>query len=335
METALATDIAKKQILLPDGLVAQSDLATGTAWDNYDELTETLSGAGTLHDTFGICYQNVDSGQATQSLNMHTAIANKVDDESVPSETVTEPNQNNVKRRKKRTLPAADKDLEPYRKKPKIGSFNYKNIQGNKPNNLTVICNRDVLWMMSTAMLENVPMWVGWNSRVTLDPSPPQNIGYMENICLPPTRLDVVVETMKRSQKTAEECGDNYAIVTYYLAVAKLALQIQSEETPTFDNVCVCLGAFHICLAYFAAIGYILEESGGPQVLVEPVCWRLDQHMGLYLEDTIIGAKGCIHFWRMQCAFFTSTAFWNPMVLYPSSSLKDLPSSIAIHRQRL
>ena len=34
------------------------DLFTGLAWDNYDELTETLSGRDTLHDTVGICYQN-------------------------------------------------------------------------------------------------------------------------------------------------------------------------------------------------------------------------------------------------------------------------------------
>ena len=33
-------------------------LATALAWDDYDENTETLSGGGTLHDTFGICYQN-------------------------------------------------------------------------------------------------------------------------------------------------------------------------------------------------------------------------------------------------------------------------------------
>ncbi len=36
-----------------------SGLCTGIAWDNYDELIETLSGAGNLHDTFGICYQNI------------------------------------------------------------------------------------------------------------------------------------------------------------------------------------------------------------------------------------------------------------------------------------
>lgn len=29
------------------------------AFDNYDELTSTLSGAQTVHDTMGILYQNI------------------------------------------------------------------------------------------------------------------------------------------------------------------------------------------------------------------------------------------------------------------------------------
>jgi hypothetical protein len=52
------------------------------------------------------------------------------------------------------------------------------------------------------------------------DPLPSQVIGYMENIELPTMRLDVVRETMSRSQKFASECGDKYAVVTYDLAIA-------------------------------------------------------------------------------------------------------------------
>ena len=57
---------------------------------------------------------------------------------------------------------------------------------------------------MISIALENVPMSVGWNSHVTPHPLPKQQIAYMENICLPPTRLDVVVETLKVSQNVAE-----------------------------------------------------------------------------------------------------------------------------------
>ena len=123
--------------------------------------------------------------------------------------------------------------------------------------------------MMSTALCQNIPMWVGWNSLITDDPLPQQIIGYMKNICLPPTRLNVVAETMRISQKVAKECQQPYAIVTYDLAVAKLALKIQDEDAPQYDNVFICFGAFHTMLAYFSGIGFFLAESGGPETLVE------------------------------------------------------------------
>ncbi len=48
-----------------------------------------------------------------------------------------------------------------------------------------------------------------------------------------------------------------------------MALQIQQDEAPLYDNVLVCFGAFHVTLAYFSAVGHIIAESGGPQALVE------------------------------------------------------------------
>ena len=57
METEIASSIVTEGKLLPDLLLPLLGLSTGLAWDNYDELTETLSGRDTLHDTVGICYQ--------------------------------------------------------------------------------------------------------------------------------------------------------------------------------------------------------------------------------------------------------------------------------------
>ena len=60
-------------------------------------------------------------------------------------------------------------------------------------------------------------------------PPPLQAIGYMENIDLPPTRLDVVQEPLRIAQRVAQECGYLYAIVSYDLAITKPALQIQAQ----------------------------------------------------------------------------------------------------------
>ena len=45
----------------------------------------------------------------------------------------------------------------------------------------------------------------------------------MQNIRLPPTRENVVKESVEGSQSFAKKCGATYAIVTYDLAVAKIA----------------------------------------------------------------------------------------------------------------
>ena len=157
------------------------------------------------------------------------------------------------------------KPLEPYRKKPKMSKFQYTKHNIERPLNVTNAEWRDVLWML-TMNLESVPFWTGWNARVTDDPLPIQNVQYMENIRLPPTQMNVVLETLKVSQKIAEECGQTYAIVTYGLAIAKPAMQIQSQEPPRFDNVFICFGAFHIALAYFGCLGYFMDESDGPNI---------------------------------------------------------------------
>jgi hypothetical protein len=97
-------------------------------------------------------------------------------------------------------------------------------------------------------------MWAGWNSQITEDKLPPQAVGYMENFSLPPTRLDVVAKTLTVSQKLANECNECNAVVHYDLAIAKPAMQIQAEEKPTYDNVFICFGPFHIQLAYLGAL---------------------------------------------------------------------------------
>ena len=66
----------------------------------------------------------------------------------------------------------------------------------------------------------------------------------MKHIQLPPTRADVVKDTLKRSKIVANECGQKYTLVTYDLAIAKIAKRIQCEETPQFDNVFIMFGSF-------------------------------------------------------------------------------------------
>ena len=169
----------------------------------------------------------------------------------------------------KRTFKVTEVSLEPYRKKPKIFVFQYEVRDMPRPPHMTTIEYRDIFWMMNVSLNEKTPIWTGWNSLVTEDHLPMHQISCMENITLTPTRLDVVVETLKHSQRMTNECGQQYVVVTYDLAIAKPAIQIQQTESPLYDNVFICFGAFHIVMAYFGGLGYILDGSGGQEILTE------------------------------------------------------------------
>ena len=74
---------------------------------------------------------------------------------------------------------------------------------------------------------------------------------------------------MRRSQKVARECQKESIAVTYDLAIAKIAFQIQNEESPKFDNIFILLEPFHPELVIFKALGKFIVKSGGPHILVE------------------------------------------------------------------
>lgn len=116
---------------------------------------------------------------------------------------------------------------------------------------------RDLIWAISLSVIPNTPMWVGFNSKTIIDNSEIQVIDYFPQINLSPTSYSVVQETLKHTQRIASECGQSNIIVTYDLAIAKMALQIQISEQPKFDNIFINLGSFHIQMAFFKALGQV------------------------------------------------------------------------------
>ncbi len=134
-------------------------------------LHETLSGAGALHDTVGICYQTIPETEGTTDEPEHT------------TKLVLGPKRHTARR----AHHLKEVSLEPYRKKPKISVFQYQVRSIPRPPHMSTIEYRDLFWMMNVSFNEKIPMWTGWNSLVTEDPLPRQQIGYLENISLPPT----------------------------------------------------------------------------------------------------------------------------------------------------
>lgn len=92
-------------------------------------------------------------------------------------------------------------------------------------------------------------------------------IAYVDQISKPPTRNDVVQEAMVCSLKVAEEMNQEYAVVTYDLAVALKAYSVQALQAPTFDKLFILLENFHLELALFGAVGTFLADPGVENIL--------------------------------------------------------------------
>ena len=234
LETETAEQLQERRLSCPDGTI--KDKPMGVAFDNFDELTNTFSGADMPHDTMGIMYQNVtDESEETRSVE--------------PSESVSLlPIVPSTRTGRKRSLEQQEVSLEPHCKKPKMTVFSYKHVDVfNLPDVSGAARNLDLMWMMSHALdVGKVPMWVGYNAKNYEDKLPKQEVRYMPNLRQPIASLDVIQETLITAQRCAKECEQKFGIVTYDLNAAKPAMQIQATEKPQFDDVFIMPGVFHI-----------------------------------------------------------------------------------------
>ena len=293
LETDFALSLMEHPGVTPENISRQPGLVTGLAWDNFDSNLETLSGKGSLHDTFGICYQYVEckeSENPSMQSTTHTENAETHNEESrISLEHLTATCK---PRRKVRSLDIESKVLEPYPKKPKLVKPLPSLVKScSNTYHLEDTLLKDFIWMVSVKWSKMTPMWAGWNAKVVDDTSVKQKIGYMRNVTLPPTRNDVVMETLKVSQQVAAECGETSILVHYDLAVAKPAIMIQNQESPRFDNIFICFGSFHIELAYFGALGYYLQGSGIEHILSES---------GVLASGSVVGFLRGKHFNRCK-----------------------------------
>lgn len=56
--------------------------------------------------------------------------------------------------------------------------------------------------------------------------------------------------------------------VTYDLAIAKIAFQIQCTEKPRYNDLFIHVGSFHIMMSYFKAVGKFIDNCGITNVMV-------------------------------------------------------------------
>ena len=82
---------------------------------------------------------------------------------------------------------------------------------------------------------------------------------------------------MNRSPIIARETFKTRVPVTYNLAVAKVAMYIQHQESPKYGDLFIFLEPFHEELAFFKTLSKTVAESGGSYVLQEAEVFAMVQ----------------------------------------------------------
>jgi len=169
--------------------------------------------------------------------------------------------------RNRRKFVGAEREILPFRKPLKTAKFvcattsTAENIKIQlKPLNLYWF------WRLHNG---DTPLHSGFISKYMKDTLPLQRICNMDQISRSPTNNDVVRETMIRTLRVAEETGQEYAVVTYDLVVSLKAYSTQEIERPLFNKLLIMLGNFHVELAFYAAVGNLINESGIEYILTE------------------------------------------------------------------
>lgn len=134
--------------------------------------------------------------------------------------------------------------------------------------NISKSLEKDILWMADTATDTNEfeLMWIGMNTNLILSDDCIQEIRYLLQINQSSTSCTVACETMNKFLKISTECGKQNIPFIDDLAIA---LQIQAEKSPEFDNIFVTIESFHIKLALFKASGKTMSESDSLYILNE------------------------------------------------------------------
>ncbi|KAH9635594.1 hypothetical protein HF086_012263 [Spodoptera exigua] len=265
LETEMTYTSIQDNKVIPKGIIAANGHSTHVAFDNFDRFVDTTSGKDTMHDTVGIIYQFSSNG------------ADNFDDGAATTSSALEVNDNENGEgptRKRRRFSEISREIRPYYSKPKasmqlITVDSFTNTMNLCKAAAKIAIDKDLLWIMSLSRIDSVPMWLGYNCMISSDHSEKQKIEYLSPINSSPTSYAIVNETLNMAKEIAEKCQQPEIIVTYDLAIAKMAMQIQEQEKPLYNNIFVNLGAFHIEMAFFKAIGKYIDCSGLVEVLVQ------------------------------------------------------------------
>lgn len=250
LETAMCNAVQSSESALPPSISANNNAVIHFCWDNFDLNEETPSGLGTTHSTHGIVIQEVVDKAADANM------------------------ESQVPKTGERSVKPKHLELKPCYAKPKVEP----NLHISRWNTDYRFKADDMLFLIwylcrktrSTKEPQTVPSWSGWLS-CTASPKECEIsvIEYMEPINVSINENETVQHILDTSLAACQEVEQDYAIVTFDLAVAKKAYSLVWQYSEKYNKVIVRMGVFHTICSIFSAIGKMMKCSGWSEIVIE------------------------------------------------------------------
>ena len=74
---------------------------------------------------------------------------------------------------------------------------------------------------------------------------------------------------LEQSVKASSEAGQEYAVVTFDLAVAKKAYALIWQFSEQFSGIIVRMDVFHMICPLFGIVGMMMQGSGLSEIIIE------------------------------------------------------------------
>ena len=252
LETAMCNSVTSSVSVLPQSISTVNNAVIHLCYDNFDLDEETPSGSGTTHSTHGIVIQELRDPDWQEDV----------------AETDTVPKS------KDRSVKHTEVEIRPCYAKPKVepnltidtSTLDYS-FKGKEFGNFTWLVSREIGGSMES---QTVPSWAGWLSQTAAQATcPVSKVEYMAPLNESINENSTVQYILEQSIKASTEVDQEYAIVTFDLAVAKKAYALVWQYTEQFSKVIVRMGVFHTICSLFGTVGKMMKGSGFSEIVIE------------------------------------------------------------------
>ena len=137
---------------------------------------------------------------------------------------------------------------------------------------------------------QTCPSWSAYNARqLTADEVTVATVGYCPMWDHNPNDPSTIYTVLTALQHMMNQLNQTHSVITFDLALYKIAKEIQWNRPREFEHTIIHLGGFHIAMNYLAALGTMRDTSGLRELLVDS---------GLFSEVVANQVLRCKHYNR-------------------------------------